>query len=366
MRKIIVDVKTPYTVLIERDALQNAGSLLKKFATEGGQTVVVTSKPIRTLLGGRVEDSLRRANLAYTVVEMKDGERYKTLGSIEELAEKMAELEADRGALVVALGGGVVGDVAAFLASIYMRGVNVVQIPTTLVAMIDSAIGGKTGVNLKHGKNLVGTYHHARSVLIDPAALATLPDREYRSGLSEAIKYGVIRSRELFEFMEKHRHELQRRDPEKLETLIAECVRLKAEVVVADERESDLRRILNFGHTLGHALESATEYRHFLHGEAVAWGMIAACRIACYMRRLDADVAHRINATVLDMVRPLPAIPEEPELILRHTRLDKKARSGVLHFILPRELGRVEIVKNVPEDILHKALRDTIEMSRAS
>jgi len=364
VRKITVELHSPYTVLLERGALSHVGTLAKKYVDEAGSVMVLTTKPIRQHWGGALEASLQQAGLKVTVLEMKDGERHKTCATVEDLAEKMAAAGADRGTLVVALGGGVVGDVGAFLASIYMRGVDVLQIPTTLVAMIDSAIGGKTGVNLSRGKNLVGTYHHPRAVLVDPLVLATLPDREYRSGLCEAIKYGIIRHRELFEFMEKYRHELHRRHPEKLEWLIAECVRLKAEIVVADERESDLRRILNFGHTLGHALEAATEYRQFLHGEAVGWGMVAACQIAALLRRVDADVSQRMVDAIIGIGSPLPPIETRAELILPHTAHDKKSRAGVLHFVLPREIGRVEITKQVPEAVVLQALQQTIQLSK--
>ena len=207
---------------------------------------------------------------------MPDGEAAKRLGTLEKLASAMVVAGADRHSVILALGGGVVGDVAGFLASIFMRGIPVVQIPTTLVAQVDSAIGGKTGVNLVSGKNLIGTFHQPLAVLADPDVLTTLPEREYRSGLLEAMKYGVIRNPAIFDLMESQREAILRRDVALLEQLIVECIKVKADVVSADEREGGERRILNFGHTIGHALESATKYRHFLHGEAVGWGMIAA------------------------------------------------------------------------------------------
>ena len=356
MKKITVELKTPYTILIERNALTHAGSLVRKYVEPGCLAVVVTTPNIRGHWGPMLEASLEKAGVRFTVIEIKDGERYKAMSTVEDMAERMAEAGADRGAVVLALGGGVVGDMAAFLASIYMRGVDVIQIPTTLVAMIDSAVGGKTGVNLKRGKNLVGTYHQPRAVLVDPVVLSTLPDREYRSGLAEAIKYGIIRSRELFEFMEMHRLDLLRKEAEPLEWLIAECVRHKAEVVAADERESDLRRILNFGHTIGHALESATDYRHFLHGEAVAWGMIATCEMAVQLRRMDADVARRVRDAILAAVGPLPRIEVQPEVVLAQTVNDKKSHAGVLHFVLAREVGRVEITRNVDPAVVLEAI----------
>ena len=201
--------------------------------------------------------SLSAAGFAGKFIEMPDGERHKRLATVEKLSEKISRLGADRNAVIVALGGGVVGDVAGMLASLYMRGVDLVQIPTTVLAQVDASIGGKTGVNLRAGKNLVGTFHHPRVVLIDPAVLATLPDREFRAGLYEALKCGVIGKPELFRALENVDIKKLRRDPAKLEWVIAESVKLKAEVVSADERENGLRRVLNFGHTIGHALEAA-------------------------------------------------------------------------------------------------------------
>lgn len=365
MKKVTVELKIPYTILIERNALQHAGSLVRKYVDSGCLAALVTTPNIRAHWGAGLEASLEKAGVRFTVIEIKDGERYKTMSTVEDMAERMVEAGADRGATVLALGGGVVGDMAAFLASIYMRGVDVLQIPTTLVAMIDSAIGGKTGVNLKRGKNLVGTYHQPRVVLVDPEVLATLPDREFRSGLAEAIKYGIIRSRDLFEFMEKERLNLLRKEQEPLEWLIAECVRHKAEVVAADERESDLRRILNFGHTIGHALESATDYRYFLHGEAVAWGMIATCEMAVLLRKMDADTARRVKDAILAAVGPLPRIEVASDLVMAHTASDKKSHAGVLHFVLPRDIGRVEIVKNIDPAVVLDAIESVKSLSAA-
>ena len=226
---------------------------------------------------------------------MPNGERHKKLATVEKLCEQLSRLGADRNSVVVAFGGGVVGDVAGLMASLYMRGVDLVQIPTTVLAQVDASIGGKTGVNLRAGKNLVGTFHHPRVVLIDPAVLSTLPDREFRAGLYEALKCGVIGKPELFRALENVDLKKLRRDPVKLEWIIAESVKLKAEVVSSDERENGLRRVLNLGHTIGHALEAQTGYRHFLHGEAVAWGMIASAKIASAVDRIDNAGASRIT-----------------------------------------------------------------------
>jgi 3-dehydroquinate synthase len=298
------------------------------------------------------------------VIEMADGETSKRLDAVEKLAERMVGLGADRRSIVIALGGGVVGDVAGFLASIFMRGVPVIQVPTTLVAQVDSAIGGKTGVNLVSGKNLVGTFHQPLAVLADPEVLSTLPDREYRSGLFEAMKYGVIRDPQIFELMESHREALLQRDGALLEQLIVECVRVKADVVSADEREGGERRILNFGHTIGHALESATNYKRFLHGEAVGWGMVAAASIGKSLNVTDPGTAERIIAMVL-AYGSLPEVDIDGRRVLQLLQSDKKTMAGVPHFILATTIGQVDVINNVPESAVIEAVAEITRLSRS-
>jgi 3-dehydroquinate synthase len=264
---------------------------------------------------------------------------------------------------LLALGGGVVGDVGAFLASVFMRGIPVVQIPTTLLAQVDSAIGGKTGVNLKSGKNLVGTFQQPLAVLADPDVLATLPEREYRSGLFEAMKYGVIRNPGIFALMERQRDAILARDGKLLETLIAECIRIKASVVSADEREGGERRILNFGHTIGHAFEAESSYKRFLHGEAVGWGMIAAGNIAAEMQLTDRATAQRIADLVL-AYGPLPKVDASPKTIFKLLLSDKKTVGGVPHFILPSTIGKVEVVNNVPAQVVIEAVKNLRRRSK--
>jgi 3-dehydroquinate synthase len=265
--------------------------------------------------------------------------------------------------LILALGGGVVGDVIGFLASIYMRGVDVVQVPTTVLAQVDASIGGKTGVNLKSGKNLIGTFHQPRAVLIDPEVLSTLSDREFRSGLFEALKCGVIGRPELFDRFENKRDQILKREPAQIDWLITESVRLKAEVVSADERESGLRQILNFGHTIGHALEAQSNYRRFLHGEAVAWGMVAATHIAAEVGKLDQQSAERLQEAVLGL-GPLPPVSAPATEILRLLQSDKKTRNGVVHFVLPTRIGATEIVKDVPHGAVINAVNAIRRFSR--
>jgi 3-dehydroquinate synthase len=323
----------------------------------------VTSKPIRKRWGKALEKGLRRISGKVQFFEMPDGEHAKRLANLEKLAEKLVEAGADRESVIVALGGGVVGDVGGFLASVFMRGIPVVQVPTTLVAQVDSAIGGKTGVNLTNGKNLVGTFHQPTCVLVDPDVLSTLPDREYRSGLFEAMKYGVIRDPRIFEMMEKHRDALLARDGDLLEQLIADCIRVKADVVSSDERESGERRILNFGHTIGHALEVETRYKALLHGEAVGWGMIAAAIIGQETGVSDKQIAERIR----DMVRaygPLPKFKVKPSRILKRLMGDKKTVGGIPHFVLARRIGEVEIVNDVPKRVILRAVEKLNEMAQ--
>ncbi|HEX6504644.1 MAG TPA: 3-dehydroquinate synthase [Terriglobales bacterium] len=364
MTRITVAVQPrPYEAVIENGLFPRAGELLREVFPDRKRCFVVTVASVRRKWGRQLAAALASADWDARFVVMPDGERYKTAATVEALAEKLTRAGADRNAVVVAFGGGVVGDVAGFLASVYMRGVDVVQVPTTVVAQVDASVGGKTGVNLKAGKNLVGTFHQPALVLIDPQVLSTLPEREFRSGLYEALKCGVIGKPELFSRMESNRDKILARDPAELEFLITESVRLKAGVVMADERESGLRRVLNFGHTIGHALESATHYSRFLHGEAVAWGMVAASVIAAAIKKTDRPTAQRISSATVAL-GSLPRVTANPKTILRALQSDKKTRNGVVHFILPREIGKVEVVNDVPEAVVLEAIRQLQVLSR--
>jgi len=355
---ISIPVATPsrsYEVLIGRGLLARAGECLGKIL-ENRRAFVVTVAPVRRHWAKVLTKSLRAAGIETGLLEMPDGERSKRL-------EKLVKQGADRGVTLIALGGGVVGDVTGFLASIYMRGLDVIQVPTTVLGQVDAAIGGKTGVNLVSGKNLLGTFHQPRAVLIDPAVLETLPSREYCAGLYESIKCGIIGDPGLFRLFEDHRREILDRDPVVVEKVIADSVRLKASVVSADEREDGLRQVLNFGHTIGHALEAETRYTKLLHGEAVAWGMIAATHIALSTGKLDSVTAGRITNSVLGFGR-LPHMTLQTASILKRLRSDKKTRQGVVHFILPREIGKVEITSDVPETIVRSAVEEIRKLAR--
>ncbi len=351
-----------YDVLIGGGLLARAGECLGGFLSNK-RVFVVTAPPVRRKWAGVLIKSLKAAGIETTLLEMPDGERVKRLATLEKLAEKLVQHGADRGATLVALGGGVVGDVTGFLASIYMRGVEVIQVPTTVLAQVDAAIGGKTGVNLVSGKNLLGTFHQPRAVLVDPAVLETLPKREYRAGLYESLKCGIIGDVSLFRLFEERHKEILERDPAVVEKVIADSVRLKASVVSADEREGGLRQVLNLGHTIGHALEAETGYKVLLHGEAVGWGMVAATYIALSTGKVDSVTAGRIMNAVMGLGE-LPRMNVKTANILKRLRSDKKTRQGIVHFILPREIGKVEITSEVPESAVRSAVEEIRKLAR--
>jgi 3-dehydroquinate synthase len=242
-----------------------------------------------------------------------------------------------------------------------MRGIPVIQVPTTLLAQVDAATGGKTGVNLVSGKNLIGSFHHPRVVLIDPDVLATLPEREYRAGLFEVIKGGIIRDAALFDLLENEADAVLAKQRQLVDQLIAGAVRIKAEVVSADERESDLRRILNFGHTIGHAIEAETRYERFLHGEAVAWGMLAATKLATFLGTLDEGSADRIAKTICRYGPLPPAKDLDPDHLIGRLGSDKKTLQGKVHFVLPTAIGSVIVKTGIPEDAIRRAIIEALQ-----
>ncbi len=357
MKKIRVRLKqNGYDVMVGAGLLRRAGrELVRLLPTPASRVFVVTSPNVRRHWGEQLEKSLRQSGLPYQVLEMSDGEPSKRLQTVEQLAEQLMDARADRKSLLVAFGGGVVGDCAGFLAAVFLRGIPVVQIPTTFLAQVDASIGGKTGVNLRAGKNLVGAFHQPRAVLVDPEVLATLDEREFRAGLFESLKCGVIRDKALFNFMRRQTQKILGRDPKVLHRVITDSIRVKAAVVSADEKESDLRRILNFGHTVGHALESATGYTHFLHGEAIAWGMIAATAIACDSGFCAPETAGQITSAVL-AYGPLPPVRCGTAEIMDRLSADKKTVAGSLHFVLPLKIGKVKIAGDVPVEIIRQAV----------
>jgi 3-dehydroquinate synthase len=340
-----------YDVVVERRSTESAASYLAPFA-QGRTLFVVTTESVWRHQGERLERGLPGS---FVRLLMPEGEEHKRLSTVERLADQMLAARADRGSLVIGFGGGVVNDVAGFLGAIYMRGVEVVQIPTTLLAQVDAAIGGKTGVNLAGGKNLLGAFHQPQLVLVDPAALDTLPEREYRAGLYEVIKCGIIASPELFDLLWNRREEVLRRAPDVVDALIRQAVQIKAAVVSADEREGDLRRILNFGHTLGHALEAETGYRRLLHGEAVAFGMRAAAWLAEEAGLLTAAECSSMQR-LLASYGPIPSLAGiQAERLVARLGSDKKTIGGVIHFVLPDGIGSARVVCGLDVRMIHAA-----------
>ncbi len=288
---------------------------------------------------------------------VNDAETLKNLRTVESLSRKLIRSGADRKSLIVAVGGGVIGDVVGFVAASYLRGVALVHVPTTLVSQVDSSIGGKTGVNLPEGKNLVGAFHPPKLILTDPAVLRTLPDREFRGGLAEVIKHSIIADAEMFAYLEQNMAAVLRRDQAALKYLIPRNAAIKARIVTRDERESGLREILNFGHTFAHALESTTKYRRYQHGEAVAWGMMAAALLGHEMGICKADYVSRIVALIRH-VGPLPPWPRVPaKSLINAMRSDKKTLHGKLRFVLSPRLGKAGSYEDVPLDAVKRVLQ---------
>jgi 3-dehydroquinate synthase len=310
---------------------------------------LVADDTVAALYGQQLLEALRAADLAAEMLSFPAGEASKTIDTVAWLASAAARLGLDRRAVIIALGGGVTGDLAGFMASAYLRGVDFVQVPTSLLAQVDSSVGGKTGVDLPEGKNLFGSFYQPKAVFIDPQALQTLPEIHYRNGLAEVIKYGVIREPAFLDYLEQHRDAILALEPAAVSEVILTCCRIKAEVVAADEREGDLRRILNFGHTIGHAVEAASRFE-VLHGMAVAIGMVAAVRIAVRRGLLSAERAERITGLIESYGLPTE-IPEDLDRtqIKSYLLSDKKRVGSSLFFILPRTDGSVVITDQVTQ-----------------
>jgi 3-dehydroquinate synthase len=339
-----------YGVHIEPDSSSRTGALIDA-ARIPGRRFVVSNPTVWRFHGERFAGLTSEDPIL-----LPDGERYKHLQTVGRIYDALIRARADRASVVIAIGGGVLGDTAGFAAATYLRGVPVVHVPTTLLAQVDSAVGGKVGVNHAQGKNLIGAFHPPSLVVVDPAVLATLPRREFRAGLYEVIKYGVIASRPLFDRVVASVPALFKRSVDALLPIVSESCQIKASVVEQDERETGLRRTLNFGHTAGHALEAVTKYRWFLHGEAVGYGMLVAAAIAVArgtMPQADRDAL----ASLITAMGPMPAVGDVsvPEVLEAMTH-DKKIVAGQLHFVLPKGIGECEVVADVTKDEIAAAL----------
>ena len=348
MRKILVSTKSgSYTVSVGNGILDSLAKQVANLAPNPRSLVFVLTAPeIWAHWGHRFKTSL--APREAVVLFLPAGERYKRMAQVERLATEMSRAGADRSSLLIAFGGGVTGDVGGFLSAIYMRGIEYLQIPTTLLSQVDSSVGGKTGVNLQSGKNLVGCFYPPQAVMADIALLRTLPRRELRAGVYESIKAGLIRDASLFRFIEGHRKQIDQGDPASIEKMVAASIRIKAEVVGQDEREHGLRMILNFGHTVGHAIEAATGYRVLLHGEAIAWGMIAALHISLGREMLTAKAVERMGSLIRSFGPP-PLPPLSAKRLLQAAAGDKKNLAGVRRFILLEGLGRAVVADDVTD-----------------
>ena len=366
----VISLATPsatYDITIGRGLIETLHPRL--LALAGGKPfrpILITSPKIWKLWSKQVRASFPKAQ-SPTVLFLPPGEQHKRLSSVESLAEQLAEAGADRDTLLIAFGGGVIGDITGFLAAIYMRGIPYVQVPTTLLAQVDSAIGGKTGVNLLAGKNLIGSFHHPRAVFADVDVLSTLPPRELRAGLQESIKAAIIQDRKLFSYMQQKQEFACAASQTTLSRIIAASIQVKAAVVSQDERESGIRMALNFGHTLGHAIEAATDYKRLLHGEAVAWGSVAALHLGLARRSITAK-QFATMANLILAYGPLPRFRASASELVQLTASDKKARSGRRAFVLPTGIGSVEVVYDVTDAELLAAakamLRDVNQLGK--
>jgi 3-dehydroquinate synthase len=349
-----------YEILCGRGVLARAAHAVAGLGHKDA-VFLVSSPRVWRHWGARVEKIFKGSHRATILFD--DREAAKNLATVERTCRELVRAGADRRALLVAVGGGVVGDVAGFVAASYARGIGLVHVPTTLVAQVDSAIGGKTGVNLPEGKNLVGAFYPPKLVLADTEVLRTLPPREFRSGIYEIIKYGVIGDASLFLFLEQKMEKLLHRDAAALDFVIERAAGQKARVVSRDERESGLREILNFGHTFAHALESVTRYRKYLHGEAVGWGMIAASKLGVANGLFSPRDAGRLTG-LISRVGPLPSWPSASAArLIAAMQADKKTRAGRLRFVLPQRIGKVRCGVQVDSKILLQILRECASAS---
>ncbi len=347
--------KRSYPIRVERGLLSCCASDLRR-ATRAQNIVILSTARIYRWYGERLRREAARVVEKVTVCLIPDGEAQKNEKTLFHILEFMARAGLQRDGALVVLGGGVLGDLGGLAASLYMRGIDLVQCPTTLLAQVDASVGGKTAVDLAGVKNLVGTFYQPRAVLIDPTTCATLPPRQLRNGLSEVIKHGVIRDAKLFSFLEKNMEKLLRAEPRALGRCIHDSCRIKSAVVSKDEREGGLRAILNYGHTVGHALEAYYQYRVLSHGEAVAWGMAAAARLSRKWGLCGPEVVERQEKLLQQagLLKPLPHF--QPDRVFAKMLLDKKVRHGRVQFVLTRKIGVVTIMPNVPKNAIFWAL----------
>lgn len=346
-----------YPILVGAGGLASVGAELFKRRV-GRKAVIVSDPAIARLHAGPVATSLGQAGFDVSQISVPEGEQAKRLHVASGLWDRLLEISCDRTSTVIALGGGAVGDVAGFVAATYMRGMNFVQVPTTLLAQVDASIGGKTAIDHPRGKNLIGAFHQPRMVVVDPVVLTTLPEREFRSGLAEVIKHGIVLDAEYFEDLEKHVPALLARELATLERVVAGSCRLKARVVERDEQEAELRWVLNYGHTIGHALEAATDFGRWAHGEAVSLGIAAEARLAERLGIGSPAVTKRQTSLLAAVGLPVSEAQVAPAAVIEALSRDKKSRDGRLSFVFAPEIGTFRVVSDVPREAVLEVLKE--------
>ena len=358
MKEIFVNLGADsYNITIDKGIINQVGSLISKVITPR-KAIVVTDKIVEPLYGKIVLDSLSECKFDVKLVSLALGEEQKTLAKAEELYGHLFDHEMDRKSLIVALGGGVLGDLAGFVAATFMRGIPFVQIPTTLLAQVDSSVGGKVAVNHPRGKNMIGCFYQPKTVIIDTDTLRTLPKGEITAGMVEVMKYGMIKEAGFFEYVDKHLTEILSLDSDALEEVVYNSCKTKAHVVELDETEQGIRAILNYGHTIGHALEALTSYKKYRHGDAVAMGMIYVSKIARSMNLADETVLKRQESLFTKLGLSLKYTELDPHKIVSKLYQDKKTIAGKLRFVLPTRIGNVIIDDSVSEQTILNALTE--------
>lgn len=363
MQHIYVDLgKDNYSIHIEGGSLSRIGNIIKGLLPPSATAEIVTNTVVGNLYGNTVKDSLSANGIKSNIIEIPDGEEYKSLEWAGKIFDAFVEHQMTRNSAVIALGGGVIGDLAGFVSATYMRGVPLIQVPTTLVAQVDSSIGGKTAVNHSRAKNLIGVFYQPKYVLIDIDVLKSLPEREYKAGLAEVVKHGVIMDKELFEYMEANISKILALDSQSVEQIVARSCKDKVTIIEQDEKEQNIRAILNYGHTIGHGIEAVTNYKMFRHGEAISIGMIVASRIAVNKGILKGENLIRQINLLKAFGLPIAFPNLDVDSIINAIYLDKKIKEArKLRFVLPRDIGEAIIMENIEENEVRRAIEEVKE-----
>lgn len=356
MKRVAIDLgDRSYDIRIGRHLLQQTGAWVTEI-TNPSRVVIITHPSINRLYGEKLSSSFSEAGVPIHFIEVPEGEKSKSLQQAEKIYDRLLEWKCDRQTVLIALGGGVIGDLTGFIAATYVRGVPFIQIPTTVLAQVDSSVGGKTAVNHPRGKNMIGVFYQPKLVVADLETIKSLPEKEFKAGVAEIIKHGVIEDADLFHYLEREYQKILCHDTDALEHIISTSCAIKARVVEKDERESHYRMVLNFGHTIGHAIESLTGYSAIIHGEAVAIGMVYAAKLSQIMGRCSEDVPRRISTLIEKFGLPTRLPDLKAENIIQSMYLDKKTAHNKIRFILVNDIGSVDIVESVAESLIKEAL----------